>query len=42
VAAPVAAAFGWRWGVAAVVVLSALAATAFILLAPPQRGFRRT
>jgi predicted MFS family arabinose efflux permease len=41
VAAPVAAALGWRWGVAAVVVLSAWAATAFLLLAPPQRGFRR-
>lgn len=42
VAAPVAAALGWRWGVAAVVVLAAIASAAFILLAPAQRGFRRT
>jgi len=42
VAAPVAAALGWRWGVASVVVLSAIAAAAFALLAPAPRGFRRT
>ncbi|WGL50989.1 MFS transporter [Nocardioides sp. BP30] len=41
VAAPVAAALGWRWGVASVVVLSAVAAAAFMLLAPAPRGFRR-
>ena len=32
---------GWRWGVGAVVLLSALAAVAFMLLAPAARGFRR-
>lgn len=42
VAAPVAAALGWRWGVASVVALSALAAAAFMVLAPVPRGFRRT
>lgn len=42
VAAPIAAGLGWRWGVATVVVLSAAAAGAFMLLAPDPRGFRRT
>ena len=42
VAAPVASWLGWRWGVGAVVLLSALAAVAFTLLAPAPRGFRRT
>ena len=42
IAAPLGAAFGWRWGVASVVALSAIAAIGFIALAPAQRGFRRT
>jgi predicted MFS family arabinose efflux permease len=42
VAAPIAAGAGWRWGVASVVVLSAVAAAAFMLVAPAPRGFRRT
>jgi YNFM family putative membrane transporter len=41
VAAPAASWLGWRWGVGAVVLLSALAAAAFMLLAPAPRGFRR-
>ncbi|MGO3327738.1 MFS transporter [Gordonia sp. (in: high G+C Gram-positive bacteria)] len=41
VAAPFAELFDWRWGVGSVVVLSALAATAFMLLTPTPRGFRR-
>lgn len=42
VAAPIAAALGWRWGVATVVVLSGVAAVGFMLAAPAPRGFRRT
>jgi predicted MFS family arabinose efflux permease len=39
-AAPASSWLGWRWGVGAVVLLSALAAVAFMLLAPAPRGFR--
>jgi len=39
VAAPVGDAFGWRTGTITVSVLAALAAVAFVLIAPRQRGF---
>jgi len=39
VAAPVGDAFGWRTGTITVSVLAALAAVAFVLVAPRQRGF---
>ena len=41
VAAPIAEAAGWRAGVLAVALLSAVAAVAFSLLAPAARGFAR-
>lgn len=42
VAAPIGAWLGWRWGVGAVVVLASISATAFMVLAPRPRGFRKT
>lgn len=40
VAAPVADFFGWRAGTLVVAIYAAMAAVAFILLAPKQKGFR--
>lgn len=39
VSGPIGELFGWRWGVAAVILLCAAAAAIFLTLVPPSRGF---
>ncbi|GAB3258116.1 MFS transporter [Kineosporia babensis] len=41
IAGPVAELWGWRWGVALTWVVAALGSVAFVVLAPPARGFVR-
>ncbi len=41
IAGPVAQVWGWRWGVALAWLVAALGSLAFVVLAPPARGFVR-
>jgi YNFM family putative membrane transporter len=41
IAGPVAELWGWRWGVALAWLVAALGSLAFVVLAPPSRGFVR-
>ncbi|WP_285620361.1 MFS transporter [Kineosporia sp. NBRC 101677] len=41
IAGPVAEVWGWRWGVAVAWLVAALGSVAFVVLAPPARGFVR-